>query len=297
MHRAPRFEIVLSLIAAVLSVPHASWSQVDAAVIPKLLGDQLSHPADLDDAKSKKLLDVISNAATKSLDQNNKDWNASSPKWQVVYDRVHADLESEMPTIREELESQTHKLQKDGEAEIAAHLSQSDVDAILAFYGTPEGQRYQEFAPKADRILTLGMRNLASLGTPGSGQQAAAQATREQSTQYIKMLMLSHTYLSIVAASQAQEDPTGYAGVVGFGIGVAVRDNPQELEALDKKYAADLTSFEAFTKTDAAQHLWMATGQTMLRMAKDNSLTSIFTTAVQRHESDWKALYLAQAKP
>lgn len=297
MLRALHPEIVPSVIVALLLVPHTSGAQVDTALIQRILGEELSHPREIDDEKSKKLLDAMSNSATKLLDQNNKDWNASSPKWKAVYDRVHADLELEMPSIRANVSNQTQKLQRDGKANIAAHLSQYDVDAILAFYGTPEGQRYQEFARRVDQITSFGVANPASLGAADNGRQSVDRPTPEQTSQYIKMLMLSRPYQSVVAASQAQQNPSGYGDLIGFGMGLTIRRNQQDLEALDKEYAADLTNFEAFTKTDAAQHLFAAIGDSMLRIAKESSLVGFFRAVGQKHESEWKALYLAQINP
>jgi len=297
MLRTPHSGIALALSVAFLSAPHTSRAQVDTALIPRILGDELSHPFEIDEEKSKKMLDSMSNSATKRLDQNNQAWNASAPKWKAVYDRVHADLELEMPSIREAVKSEAQKQQQDGEADIAARLSQSDVDAILAYYTTPEGQRYQEFAQRVDKIMSSGMGNLASLRATSNEQHSATKPTPEQTTRYTRLLTLSRPYQSIVAASQAQKDPSGYGGVIGFGMGLAIRKSQQELEALDNEYAADLTNFEAFTKTDAEQHLFAAMGQAMLRMGKDTSLVGFFQAVEQKHESDWTALYLAQGPP
>ena len=295
MLSAPHFRSTLSLILALLFVPHTSWAEVDTAVVAKILGEELSLSPEIDDEKSKKMLDTMSNSAAKLLDQNNKDWNASSPKWKTVYDRVHADLESEMPSILAAGKSQAQELLRACEADIASHLSQSDVDAILAYYGTPEGQRYQEFIRRVDKIMNLGAASFTNLGNE---RPAATKLTPEQTKQYVRMLMLSRLFQSILASSQIAKSPvqdtSGYGDYLGFAMGLAANKSQDELEALDKEYAGDLTGFEAFTKTDAAQHLFAAMGQAMLRTAKINPLADSFKAVFQKHESEWKALYLAQ---
>jgi len=244
----------------------------------------------MDDATSKKLLDVMSNSATKLVDQDNKDWNASSPRWKTVYDRVHADLESEMPSILAAIKSNGPKMQRAYEADIAAHLSQSDVDAILAYYGAPQGQRYQEFMRAVDRII-----GSANFVFTDDERQAATKLPLEQNKQYVRMLMLSRLFQPVVAMSQARHDPSG--GGVGFLMVPAIIKRQKELEALDKEYDGDLVSFETFTKTDAAQHLFVAMGEAMQHRTQFDAIADSFKAAGQKHESEWKALYLAQSNP
>jgi hypothetical protein len=292
MLRAPHSGKTLSLIVALLFVPHISRAQVDTAVVAKILGgEELSRPHEMDDATSNKLLDVMSNSATKLLGQDNKDWNASSPRWKTVYDRVHSDLESEMPSILADIKSNGPKMQQAYEADIAAHISQSDVDAILAYYDAPEGQRYQEFLRAVDRII-----GSANFVFTDDERQAATKLPPEQKEQDVRMLMLSRLFQPVVAMSQARHDPSGGGGI-GFLMTPAIIKRQKELEALDKEYDGDLVSFETFTKTDAAQHLFVAMGEAMQHRTQFDSIADSFKAAEQKHESEWKALYLAQSNP
>ena len=283
----------LPLIMALLLVPQTSWAQVDTALVAKILGgEELFHP-EMDDEKSKKLLDNMTNSATKLLDQNNKDWNAASPKWKAIYDRVHADLGSEMPTIRAAVKDQSQKALQAYERDIAAHISQADAEAILAYYATPDGQRYQEFTRSVDKIVSVGATNFASPGAADNERQAAAKLTDQQIQRYLRLLMLSRLYQSVATLSQTSHDPSAGGGI-GFLLGPAIFKNYQELEALDEKYAGDFASFEAFTKTGAAQHFFVAMGQAMPLLTQGNSVADSIKAVEQKHESEWKALYLAQ---
>jgi hypothetical protein len=292
MLRALHSGKTLRLIMALLLVPHTSWAQVDTAVVAKILGgEELSRPPEMDDAANKKMLDIISSSATKLLDQDNKDWNASSPRWKTVYDRVHADLEPEMPSILAAIRSNGQRMQQAYEADIAAHLSQSDVDAILAYYGAPQGQRYQEFMRAVDKII-----GAANFVITDDERQAATKLTPEQRQQYVRMLMLSRLCQPVIALSQIRRDPSGGGGI-GFLMGPAIVHRQKELEALDKEYGGDLAGFETFTKTDAAQHFFAAMGQAMEHRTQFDSIADSFKTVEQKHESEWKALYLAQSNP
>jgi len=292
MLSAPHFRSTLSLILALLFVPHTSWAEVDTAVVAKILGEELSRVPDIDDEKSKQMLNSLSNSATKLLDQNNKDWNPSSPKWKAIYDRVHADLESEMPSIRAAVTDQSRNRLQAYEANIAAHISQVDADAILAYYATPEGQRYQEFTGSVDKIVSVGAANFAS-PSAADKRQAVAKLTDQQIQRYLRMLMLSRLYQAVATLSQTSHDPSAGGGI-GFLLGPAIFKNYQELEALDEKYAGDFASFDAFTKTDAAQHFFAAMGRAMPLLSEGNSVADSINAVEQKHESEWKALYLAQ---
>jgi len=299
------------IILVLLTAPHTAWAGVDTTLVAKILGgEELSYPTEMGDENSKRLLDTMANAATKLLDQTNKDWNASSPQWKTIYGRVHADIDSEMPSIVAVIKNAL-KMQQAYETDIASHLSQSDVDAILAYYRTPGGQRYQEFMRRADKIVPLSpddqvravLDPMSAAGVPSlfskEAQQTATKPTPDEMSQYVRMLALSRMFQHTMALSQiaeaAHQDTTGYGGV-GFIMGLAIKWNQQELEALDKEYAGDLAGFEAFTKTDAAQRFFAATGQAMPHLAEKNPLADSMV-AVLKHEGEWKALYLAQKKP
>src|SRR5579872_6467484 len=100
MFRLPNSLKIFLLMIACLA-PQKIWAeQVDTASITKILGtENLLHPDVMDDEVRKKLLDSLANSETILLDPNNRDWKASSPKWKPIYDRIHADLEQEMPSI------------------------------------------------------------------------------------------------------------------------------------------------------------------------------------------------------
>jgi len=67
-----------------------SWSdQIDPASIARILGTESSPHADAQDRDTNtKMLDGIAKLHTRLLDQGNPDWNASHPKWKLIFDHI-----------------------------------------------------------------------------------------------------------------------------------------------------------------------------------------------------------------
>lgn len=207
MLRFPNPLKVLLLMIACLLAQKIWAKQVDTASINKILGtENLPHPDPMDDATTKRVLDTTANSETRNLDPFNQNWNASSPEWKPVFDHIRADLESELPNSIAALQANPLKMQQDYEADIASHLAQSDVDSILTYYGTSEGQRYQDFIRKIDKIMSAGV---GSIFAKEEAQSAAAWPAPEQAKQYARMLVLSHLAQPTMAQVQIAEAAGG----------------------------------------------------------------------------------------
>ena len=280
----------LFLILVGVSFPQKSWGdQVDPVLIGRILGAESLTRADA--ATTKKQLDGIANSQTKLLDMDNKYWNVANPKWKVVYDRVRADLEADSPEILTAMTEAVGNLDRAYKAGIAENISQSDVDAILEFYGSPIGQRYRDFMRRIDPIMTGGT---VSLFTGGAGAPGAA-LTPVQTQTYLRMLQMSHLFQMTVAmasgAQAAHQDTSGY-GAIGFMAGAAINRSRAELEELSKQYADDIADFEAFGKGDASQHFFRAMGLSTQKMAKSaNPAVEAIGAITKKHASEWKQLY------
>jgi TonB family protein len=111
------------------------------------------------------------------------------------------------------------------------------------------------------------------------------------------MLALSHVAQPITAQVQLAEaagGDTSGATVLAIYIVAAMKKSPQELEALDKEYRNDLSAFEAFSKTGAAQHLFTAVANAGFDLAKTNPLADSIKAVEEKHAGEWKAFYRAQ---
>lgn len=303
MVRLPNPLKILLLMIACLAPQKILAEQVDTASIRKILGtENLPHPDPMDDETSKKQLDSIANYETTRLAPGNQNWNVSSLKWKPVYDRIRADLESELLTSIAARQANPLKMGQYYEADIASHLSQSDVDSILTYYSTPEGQRYQDFIRKIDEIWHSGVGSLrakedvqSTAAQPADLQSTAVELAPEQMKQYGRMLLLSHPAQSTMAQvriAEAAGGDTSGSTVIGICAIEAINKSPQELEALSREYGNDLSGFEAFSGTGAAQHFFVAMEQATMHFIK--TLSDSIKAVEQKHASEWKALYLAQ---
>ena len=300
MLRLPPLKILLLIIACL--APQKIWpEQVDTASIRKILvrenrphpdPENLPHSDPMDDEISKKVLDRIADSETMRLGQNNENWNVSSPKWKPVYDRVHADLESELPNTGISPLARALKTQQDYEDDLASHLSQSDVDSILTYYSTPEGQRYQDFIQRINKIITF-----SRVRSSQDAQSTAAKLTPEQTKQYARMLMLSHLaefVMARVQIAQATGGDTSGSTVLRIFMVEAINKSPRELEVLNRDYGNDLSGFEAFSGTEAARHFFVSMEQAWSHVLQNGPFSASIKAVAQKHASEWKALYLAQ---
>ena len=265
------------------TAPPKSWSHdVDVAAIERILGDDaLVSPSAPNPDQDKKMVDLLASSETKLLGQGDASWTPANPRWQPVFERVHADFEMEMPGI-----STTGH---DYEAIVASQMTQADMDSLLAYYKTPQGRRYQDFIKRINQIMGSGTASLIGVASPPS---APAQLSPDQQKRGVKMLMLSRAFQSIIAMSEmdkaAHRDTSGY-GAISFVLAAAMNKNPQELAALDQVYAGDLSDFEAFSKTDASRHLYQAIGVAAQKTTR--TVLDSVKRIVQKNGDDWKALY------
>ena len=282
------------LMLAAFAVPAAfapAWADpVDPASIAVLLGEKEPAAAPADPG-NKRLIQGLANVATKSLDANNQDWTPSNPKWKTVYDHVHADFVKEMPDTGHDMSgSIAHSYEQD----IAMHVTQADIDAILAYYKTPQGRRYQDFLQRIDKVMGDGITHV------GAATTAEAPAP-DDVERYSKMLTLSRVYQSMNAMLSNRpgqpHDASGY-GPIGLALAIIVRKSQPDLAAIYKDYAADLPAFESFNKTAAAQNLFAAMGAAIPDMMKNaNPAAKALATVEAKHKKEWQDFYQQQTAP
>jgi hypothetical protein len=272
-----------------------SWSdQIDPASIARILGTESSPHADAQDRDTNtKMLDGIAKLHTRLLDQGNPDWNASHPKWKLIFDHIRDDFEADMPAIITATKAAAPRIEHDYEIEIASQLSKADVDAILAYYNSPPGKRYEALMQRLDRVMNSGGASLFTGDAP-----ASSQPTPEQMQRYLRLLQLSHLFRSMMAVSEidkaAHRDASGTAAI-SFMAAAAARKNQAELETLSAEYADEISAFEVFEQTDASKHLYRAMGMAIPKLAtKANPIAEAINAVAQKHQNEWRALYRAQ---
>ncbi len=301
----PVFLLFLSCL--LVSLPKQSWGDTtDIASVEQMLkadkgaAFSFSYFMHLSPPPDTGTLDMLAGVFTKILCPNNGvcpdsgKWSPENPKWKPVYDRVRADFEAEMPTITAAINETGQKANHDYAVDVAAQIAQSDVDTLLSYYKSSQGQRYQDFMNRVDQIANPA-KDQATMHLSPPTQKIL---TPEQQDRCFRMLVLSHFLQGL--------GPAMYDARFGDTVGSVHRwvdINQQEMAALDKKYAADLPDFEAFVKTDAYQGMLKATSaaiQTFRTQAKEQLNNNVdpardaLLAIRQKHENEWKAFYKAQ---
>ena len=309
------------VIYCLLVLAQTAWcGQVDPGKIDLILRDitfvkTIPHDSSTQSVADHGLLSVVANAQTRQLSAGTgiKDWDKKNPKWKPIYDHIRADIEKDLPNLPADAaaayaESSRCENGKCYVQEIASNLQPADVDAILAYFDTPEGKRFQAFQQQISSIVTSGLLSLVppSLGLTEAkkliiGQDSQAESTplsAEQSHSFLRMLLLSILFQSTKATAltgkSGKQDVQDDGLVFSLELGAAMNMNKTKLADLDLQYRNDLPSFETFTEADASRHFIEAMG---IAGAKSASRTRLALAGLQgianKHQQEWRVLFKA----
>jgi hypothetical protein len=280
-------------VALACSVP-LSAATADLDSVRRALGDESEAwtPATPALVNQAQLVDAVARRATLRLGQGAADWKPTHPLWPNVYARVRADLESEGPTLSTDLAAAAQGGFSRLVGAVAAEVSPSDIEAILAYYRTAEGQRYATLLLRLDSLTAR-----AYAPPPGYDPKApSAPLPDDQQRALLEMMTLSRPMQAAIAAQQLgaamHADTSGFPAV-GFVMALSLRLHQSEAAALYAQYAADIPAFTEFEKTAAAQSLFRALGRAVFLSKQPplNSLDEVVKRAEQRHGKDWQDFY------
>jgi len=284
--------LAFGLILGSLRVPAAT---TDLPSVRRALGGETDALTPAPDADAR-LVDTIAKSVTLRLGNGDADWKPTHPLWPSVYARVRADLERETPALTADFQAAAGRSVARLVSAVAAEVSPADIEAILTYYNTPQGQRYLALMSRLDGILGRGL-------TPPPGYDPKTSPAEplpdEQQRALLEMMMLSRL---MQAASAAQElsvamhgDPSGFGGVA-FMMTLGLRFHQPEAIALQAQYAADIPAFTEFEKTAAAHSLFRALGRAMFlpQQPPTRVFDEIVEKAQLRHGQDWRAFYRSE---
>jgi len=321
-HQQARFLLIRAMITGgMLVLAQTAWcGQVDSEKIDLILRDitfvktnpnSSSTPSVADHG----LLSVQATIQTRRLSAGTgvKDWDEKNPKWKPIHDRIRADLEKDLPTLPADAAAAYAEYSrcdpgKCYEQEIASNLQPADVDAILAYFDTTEGKRFQAFQQQICSIVTSGILFLAppSLSQTAAnrlnGQDSQAESTplsAEQSHRFLRMLLLSILFQSTKAAAltgkSGKQDVSDDGVVFSLELRAAINRNRTKLADLDLQYRDNLPGFEAFTGTDASRHLIEAMGKASAKTSRRaSSALAGLQGIANKHQQEWRVLFKAE---
>ena len=274
---------------------------VDLGSVRRIVGYS-SLPPQGATAAVEKLLDGAAFRETLRLGEGKPDWNPRHPGWKAVYDRVRADIEAEQPAIVSAADAERGRneaREREYLQTIASALSAADARAILDYYDSAPGLRYQGFMQRIDGAIAGGMASSLGLAAPPMERAPEPEADSAKSQRFFEMIKMSHPYQALSASAALKRDPSGM-GALGIMAAAAIASHRAELEAILSEYSADLAGFEAFQKTAAAQSLSRA----MSLAAEESAQRSIekpppdvFGPVRRRYTEEWRAAYRAYVAP
>ncbi len=195
------------------------------------------------------MLGPIAESYAAELDPANKAWNRSHPKWPRVVDSIKGDVRTTMLAKIPELARRTNVTIRD---DFSSRVTEGDLDAALAFFGSPEGKRYLAFERTLDIIMSDGMKSLMLMAAQNrkvDPPKTRSEAVLKERTRLLGLSTFYHmTQAQFEQAKAAHRDTTGFAGV-GIMMGMIAILKDEALDGLAKTYSGDLGRFEEFQQS------------------------------------------------
>lgn len=183
------------------------------------------------------------------LDPANKVWNRTHPKWLKVVESIKGDVRSSMLAKISELATRTMATIRD---EFSSRVTESDLNAALAFFESPEGKRYLAFERALDVIVSDGMKSLMLMVAQNRKINPPKTPSEAALKERTRLLGLSNFYLITQAqfeqAKAARRDTSGFAAA-GFMMGMIASLKDEALDGLSRTFSEDLGRFEEFQQS------------------------------------------------
>jgi hypothetical protein len=318
--RKTRFLLIGSMVIyGLLTLEQSAWcAQVDSEKIDLILHTSIisktgPHGLSTEGVVYQGLLGVVATIQTRRLGMGDKNWDEKNPKWKPIRDRIRADLEKDLPTLPAAAAAAYAEWERCEAAkcyaqDIASNLQPTDVEAILAYFDTPEGKRFQTFQQEIGSIYGAGivsfmpprLQQTAAMH-PNNGQDSQAKSippSAEQMQRFLRMLKLSILFQSTKAATEVgksgKQDSSG-GEVFALFMAAAINKNKAKLEELDLQYRNDLAGFEVFSETDASRHFIEALAKADAKSdSRMKSALEVLQGIANKHQQEWRVLLKAE---
>lgn len=225
-------------------------------------------------------------------------WNHSNPRWVALFHTVKQDLRDDAePALEASLADAHHELA----ATLGARLSTDEVDRLLAFYDSAEGQRYIGFESELADIQAQGMSQSMTAAI-GAATPPRTDAPSEERLN-MRRRMLENSWGSMlvqeatsVATDQHSPEP-GKSLIFAAMLGAVAKTRGPEIDALERTYGTDLARFEQFQASAVAKALLSALKGGFQQDAAQPKGADQFKAAIDHsvalHAASWKATYEA----
>jgi hypothetical protein len=228
-------------------------------------------------------VDDVAPDLVKALDPDNAMWTPANGRWHTVSEFVKADLRKDVQSALRVSAAQLAQLTA---REYVAQAQDSDMQALLRFLETPDGNRYVAFQ---NEIRPLLYTTLASLMAQDPMPEDVPTDLILRQRKELLSMALEYRVVKDGGRTSTTELRPGSVTVAEN----AARREGAVLDALFAEYEPFLPRFQSFTDSNTAKHFFSAV-EPALRT--ERALSSTATTDFAEQEFDryvqrWRAIY------
>jgi hypothetical protein len=216
-------------------------------------------------------------------------WNPEHPKWIAVCALITRDLHRD---LADAVGSEQKSMDAKWEAALDQSLTDSDLNQLLDFYRSSMGKRYLKFQKSLDPIIVAG--GAAFIGSMSTARPVKGMELVSPSPQTIALRQRAFrlAFSNCLAAPALQNSRAKQARDMVEQ--TALSTQGPALDAIARRYSADLPSFEQFQRS-APVNLIVGAGQTLMvtqgRSSEGNALQGVLMAEPTKHASQWQAVY------
>lgn len=244
-------------------------------------------PAPQDSASATaQALPGIATLLVRRLEPNDANWSPRSPQWACANHAVSSNIrEDVVPLLADQAEQKDRLV-----ATVASRTEPRDVEALLRFFGSPEGRSYLAFQKDLNAIYVGGIRMLLQhLQTRQSIHQPQDQALLARRLQTLGLSSnVIAMQLDARAVQKAGGDVSGHAGDIVLFAEIAVLQG-RSLDDVAATYAQHLAAFRAFNESALGQRFYGAILPALNAEAASNkaALAAFIGTEEFKYRSRW----------
>jgi hypothetical protein len=209
---------------------------------------------------------------TAQVAPNDPAWNSSNPRWRSVSALIGQNLRADAQTQFSESEA---AIVDNAVRAMSDGVVREDLDASLAFFGSPTGRRYLDLQHALmDLSVEVNLQRDASASIPS----VENLDTRKRVLGFWLPIVFIHAMYGPGPADRALD-----SAYRSFS-----RPRGPQLDALAQRYAEDFPQFEQFLNSASFRRIVEAEKATEHVMPEPD-LVTFFTAEAKQHASEWRA--------
>jgi hypothetical protein len=233
--------------------------------------------ADLGYGTDFKHVDAAIPYLTQNVAPNDPNWNSTHPRWKsvsaVIGRNLRADSESQFAESEAAIVENAVRAMSDG-------VVRDDLDAALTFFRSPAGRRFLDLQHSlTDLSIQVNLEMHTLVSTPS--------VENLDERKRVLGLWLPSVFIRVMYGPE-----TGERALTSVYQSFSLLRGP-ELDALARRYAADLPQYEQFVLSGSLRRIINAEKSTEHK-AQEPDLATFFAAEAKQHAAEWQAAYRGQ---